>query len=291
MKLFEQKLKEQFNNHSLRLPTKIDYEESGETLKIHVRHPDKNMQNNENAFEAWSLALKTTGYETIKLDWDTSNIRDHKHYNRFLYRVEKFQRLYSWFKSKKTHSDHIFGDDVTKFINYGTTKVSRSTKGKLSENYYEEQLYKSEKFQNEHNIPVGYIERQLPVGVFTGNPPTEANALFTGKASAIDLYGIDEDGVFKIFELKIAGNRTAGALSEVFFYWCIITDVIAGRIRPTGDGKMRASELTWENIINSKRVENYLISSGTLHPIIKALCDEQQLGDFPLQYIENYQCE
>jgi hypothetical protein len=294
MEYFENKLRIRFNNNYLRLPSSINYDELGDTLAMYVNHPDRNMQENDSSFEAWSLAFKAVGYKSVKLDWDTSNKRNRnqlRHYDRFLYRVEKFKALYPWFENREVNTDHIFGENVEKYINYGTTKVSQSSKGEDSENHFEEQLYKSERFRKEHNIQNGHIERQLPVGIFTGNPPTKANSLFTGKASAIDLYGIDNDGVFKIFELKVAKNKKAGALSEVFFYWCIIKDVISGEIKPTGDGKMRASELTWETILNSKNVENYLISSGTLHPIIRALCDEKQLCDFPLRYIENYTCE
>lgn len=294
MEYFVNKLRKRFNNNRLNLPSTIDYDEIGDSLAMYVRHPDKNMQEDASAFEAWALALKAVGYETVKLDWDSSQKRNKtqlRHYNRFLYRVEKFKELYPWFEHKEVSTDHIFGESVKKYINYGKTIVSRSSKGEVSENYYEEQLYKSEKFRKEHNIESGYIERQLPVGIFTGNPPTDENSLFTGKASAIDLYGIDNDGVFKIFELKVAKNKKAGALSEVFFYWCIIDDVISGKIESTGDGKMRASELTWDTIRSSSKVENYLISTGTLHPIIKVLCDEKQLGGFSLYYIENYTCE
>lgn len=299
MKYFEQKLRTRFNNNNLRLPSSIKYEEVGDSLKMYVNHPDKNMQENDSAFEAWSLAFNAVGYRSVKLDWDESkkrNITQIRHYNRFLYRIENFKTLFPWFETRKVKTDHIFGNSVKKYINHGTVNVSRSSKGEESENYYEEQLYNSESFRTEYNIEKGFIERQLPVGIFTGTPPAKDNLLFTGGASAIDLYGIDRDGTFKIFELKVGGknkrdNKKAGALSEIFFYWCIINDVISGKIQPTDEGRLRASELTWENIRSSKKVENYLISSGILHPIVKALCDERQLGHFPLHYIENYICE
>lgn len=291
MNKLEKQLRERFSNNSLKLTTKIDFKTDGCILKIYIRHPDKNMQTDENAFEAWAHALKATGYDNIYLDWNCSNIKYIKHYNRFLYRVEKFKLFNPWFESVKYDCNHIFGQEVSKFINYGYSTVSRSSKGNKSENFFEEQLYTSKKFRDEHDIGDGFIERQLPVGIFTSNPPAEKNALFTGGASAIDLYGIDRKGTFHLFELKTDRNYKIGAFSEIFFYWCIINDVKAGHIKPTGSGKMRNSELTWDTIINSnKAVKNYLISSGRIHPIIKALCDEGQLGSFPLDYLEYYTC-
>lgn len=285
----EERLKERFGD-SVRFTSKIELAADDGIVSLHVHHPDSNMQTDENAFEAWALALRLLGFDGIRLSWNTDTVSKQKHYNRFLYRVEKFKAFFPWLTTDAFDSSHIFGASVTKFINHGVGPAGVESNPK-SESVYEEALYRSEAFRREHGISDGKLARQLPVGVFTTNPPAESSTLFTGSKSAIDLYGVDQAGVLKIFELKVEGNRKVGALSEVFFYWCVLDDVRKGKILPTSDGAMRDSRLTWGDVIGSTHIENYLISSGEMHPIVQEICSSDVLGAFPLACVERYQCD
>jgi len=284
----EVRLKERFGSNVC-FSRKIGLEVEGETVSLHIRHPDSNMQTNENAFEAWALALRLLGFDEVRLSWVSDAVSKQKHYNRFLYRIEKFKPLFPWLTTDDFDSSHIFGEGVTKFINHGVTPAGVEINPN-SESAYEEVLYRSERFRMDHGIEEGKLARQLPVGVFTASPPTESSALFTGSKSAIDLYGVDHDGVLNIFELKVEGNRLVGALSEVFFYWCVLDDVRLGHILPSAAGNMRDSNLTWDDVIGSKHIENFIISSGELHPIVRGISNSDVLGSFPLTCIEGYKC-
>lgn len=286
----QQLLSSTFGN-SAKLTSKVIFrhEHTGK-LHLHINHPSSNMQDDQNAFEGWALAFRVAGYEHIHLSWDLDNITNKKHYNRFLYRIVKFKQFFPWFSSESFDSEHIFGACVKRFINHGT-EIASVKENPKSESAYEEKLYRSTEFREAHNIDDGMIARQLPVGVFRSNPPTEKEALFTGNSSAIDLYGLDRNGTLKLFELKVRGNKKVGALSEIFFYSCILEDVRNGFIKPSGEGVMRDSKLTWTDIINSKRIENYIISSGFLHPIVSEVCSSEVLSPFPVICIEDYQCK
>lgn len=283
-------LKASFGN-SVRLPSSIGFLPKPKgVLNIHINNPDCNMQSDRNAFEGWALASRVAGFEHIRLSWATESIKEPKHYNRFLYRAFMFSKYFKWFSSDVLNVDHIVGVGVEKYINHGT--VSASVKDDpRSESAYEDCLYRSQVFRVEYNIDEGRIARQLPVGVYTENPPTEKSALFTGNASAIDLIGLDRDGVLKLFELKVAGNKKVGALSELFFYSCILNDIRSGFIKPSSDALIRDSLLSWQDVINSKRIENYIISSGELHPIVRGVCASSVLENFPVTCIEGYKCE
>lgn len=66
--------------------------------------------------------------------------------------------------------------------------------------------------------------RQWPVGLFDGKV-AKGREIFTGRKSAIDLIGIRDDSLV-LFELKKAGNRKVGAVSELLFYASVMRDAI-----------------------------------------------------------------
>jgi hypothetical protein len=73
------------------------------------------------------------------------------------------------------------------------------------------------------------IDRQLPVGVFDGEPRNEVR-IFTAGTSAIDLVAIDQKRSLWIFELKKKNNIKVGVLSEMFFYSMVMRDLQKGVI-------------------------------------------------------------
>lgn len=283
----QESIQTRFGN-SAGLTTKIGFRlhESG-TPVLRLLRPDANMQDDQNAFEGWALALHVAGYERVHLSWSRDNIASQKHYDRFLYRVVRFRQYFPWLSSDGFDAEHIFGHGVQKYINHGIGAASVKDNPK-SESAFEEALYRSEAFRKAHDIAEGMIGRQLPVGIFLSNPPSERTALFTAGSSAIDLYGIDRHGTLKLFELKVSGNKKVGALSEVFFYSCILQDIRNSEIKPTGEGPMRDSKITWNDMVNAKRIENHIVSSGSLHPIVTGVCSSAALAPFPITCIENY---
>lgn len=70
---------------------------------------------------------------------------------------------------------------------------------------------------------------QWPVGLFHDSVRNE-NHVFTGSKSAIDLIAVDDDTLL-LFELKNGKNAKGGALSETFFYACVMRDALLGDFR------------------------------------------------------------
>jgi hypothetical protein len=61
-----------------------------------------NMQANRAAFEAWALALSVwCDVKNVELDWNETPADQDCHFQRFLYRVAKFSRLFPWFRVSK----------------------------------------------------------------------------------------------------------------------------------------------------------------------------------------------
>ena len=91
-----------------------------------------------------------------------------------------------------------------------------------SESDLEKGLEISDAFRERFNLDK--VMRQWPVGLFDGRV-TKGGHIFTGGKSAIDLIGIRGDTLV-LFELKKAGNRKAGAVSELLFYANVMRDAI-----------------------------------------------------------------
>jgi hypothetical protein len=177
--------------------------------------------------------------------WDPAPQDDkpQSHYQRFLYRAQKFQS--------------VFGDWFSIFPK-NTTEFSKLKTGKPGEKYWlnvesaprrttETQASKSlpDAMKKEHDLEcyiaahpdglqkllhTGILKRQCPVGVFKNDvSAAPENAVFPRHHSAIDLWSVNEatEKLF-LFELKKPGNISIGILSEMFFYSFIMRDVQKG---------------------------------------------------------------
>jgi hypothetical protein len=78
------------------------------------------------------------------------------------------------------------------------------------------------------------LDRQLPVGIFDGEPHDDAR-IFTGKKSAVDLIATGQNKSLWIFELKKDDNIKVGVLSELFFYSLVMQDLQKGVIALSND--------------------------------------------------------
>ena len=100
--------REAVRNRDVRLPASGPMTVSGEGRNVTITlRPDavvRNMQENSAAFEGWSVALKRwCDVATVTLQWEPPSDakfgqKHGRHYQRFLYRVARFQSLFpEWF--------------------------------------------------------------------------------------------------------------------------------------------------------------------------------------------------
>ena len=193
----------------------------------------RNMQNDTAAFEAWLLALKAwVGIEDAVLNWDAPEDARNGHYQRFLYRVSRFSKLYSnWFRAAPESLSHL-NESMVKgklVCNVATTSPNDSPNKASRESRLEKHLAKTGWLANTFSLNPDLVGRQFPVGLFQGKVSRDTN-IFTGGKSAIDLVGIeDQPKRLWVFELKADGNQSMGIVSELFFYVSFMRDVIDGK--------------------------------------------------------------
>lgn len=250
------------------LPSDIEFSISNDILKIHINDPTRNMQTNGAAFEGWAAALKVWLSDVIKfveLDFsvppDLPVIRlgapKACHYNRFLYRVNNFSRLFpEWFSLSKNR----FGE-VSEFMRWLKNEPCllnhslRERKSVIDTNKRERKIESWLAFEEGKRLICDLWELdqekifiQLPIGVFHKEISSK-NAIFTRGAGAIDLWGIGTDrGTLHIFELKCGNNISMGVISEVLFYTAILYDTCVAKEHLFKFGRYRNSPDTKDTV-------------------------------------------
>lgn len=234
--------------YQLRLPSRLQFSCNDDLSELMIEMGSssskacaaENMQTDSASFEGWSLVLKSIlpGTERICLKWDIpdrSKPSHWKHYQRFLYRVNRFRDRYSWFTPvTDCDTDMRIRPDAPP----GYYKVNLPTQARDSENGM-----RSEDERSERDMEIDLVRsperlkaisgaevigNQLPIGVFGGSV-ARGTAIFTGQASAIDLWGTSkETETLSIFELKKRGNTKVGSISELFFYAMVMKDLVDG---------------------------------------------------------------
>jgi hypothetical protein len=220
-----------------KLPSKekIAFSENGDELTITMNQngTTANMQNNEAAFEAWALVVKTAGYASVVLS-ENEHINEidldkQLHYNRFLYRVSRFEKAFDWFtissELKKKCEDFEYKLSRDNLFVNAPTKVAKSDT-KNPEATMERLLVLDEhrEFLNHKlNLDIPKYYNQLSVGLFNGEKTSKA-AIFPQGCAAIDVWGIS-GSTLHLIELKVGKNQGLGVLSEIFFYACFIYDM------------------------------------------------------------------
>lgn len=278
---------------AVRLPTKdeIEFKGSSNFLTIRLRRgaPDGgvlgNMQSDGSAFEAWALAFHFwCGVERVEVAWDIpepdpKHPRGNPHYNRFLYRVDRFCGMFpdwacvstanqlEWAQSPMSEDSRLELNSPTK-----SRDVPPSPKAKEATLEFRLSKYGARHEQGRIPLlppfPALDLDRQLPVGLFLNNK-AKGNEVFTAKASAIDLWGVDGDAAW-LFELKTARNRKMGIVSELLFYANLIRDMISPEM-PTFVFR-EPTELS-----RCRRIEACFIGqepqtgkAGPFHPLLEA---------------------
>jgi hypothetical protein len=251
------------------------------TLFLSATAVQMNMQNDAAAFDAWAIVLMDwCGAERVVIDWEEPTNTTNGHYQRFLYRIGRFEELFGPDIVSVARRDRLaesrIGDGRVATLNIAgrsNTAGDRSLPG--SEADIEKRLAganptERERFMKAHCLVK--LDRQMPVGVFDG-PPTRAGAIFTGGKSAIDLLGLGRDGALWLLELKTAHNIKVGALSELFFYSMVLRDVRLGRLRFHDGRAGPRSTVTADHVKTAPRIHACLLTDA-YHPLLsEALFD------------------
>lgn len=237
-------LKEQTKVSGVRLPRDINFTIKNRVLKVYVNIPTQNMQNDGAAFEGWILALMAWLPDKIKyveLDFAIPiNLSADKygnlqicHYNRFLYRINNFLRMYpEWFLLNKNKSEVV--SEFMNWLKIESCLLNHSLHERESvilTKKMERQIESWFAFEdgkkilcNHWGIAQEKLFNQLPVGVFYKEINSK-NAIFTRGAGAIDLWGISANGdTLHIIELKCGKNSGMGVISETLFYTSVLYD-------------------------------------------------------------------
>jgi hypothetical protein len=191
----------------------------------------KNMQTDDAAFEGWILGMRAIVSDwKFCLSWEEPKDTENGHYQRFLYRVARFNKLFGgrngWFSLGKENSLEALrinpGNNQFQ-LNVQTPGTRTNQSVASDENALENKIVNDPNSKLKVMFSIKKLDRQLPVGVFNGEV-SKSNAIFTGGKSAVDIWGISTEGALVFFELKVKDNRKIGVLSELFFYAMVLAD-------------------------------------------------------------------
>ena len=261
---------------SIKFSDYTDIRLDDDCLFIHIaskgeKNPvSENMQDDGTAFEGWAICLKGWLPDQITrvcLSWDTP-LNINEHYYRFLYRVLKFSKMFKWFEYKSEHFNEVnlFEESFTCIINNCGNKIP-SQKGALCEVQVEYDLWKHNQREFTQKFNLTRLNHHLPVGV----KYSDGRSLFTGRNSAIDLWGIDSDGYLSVFELKFikdkSKNTKVGIISELLLYVNIMIDSIQGKIYAPKAKLIEEKDL-YKRITDLKGVKGIFLTNE-LHPLME----------------------
>ncbi len=271
-------LKEGTRNPRIKFPDYIYFRLEGNTLNIEivpsirntgtVNYACENMQSDNAAFEGWAICLKAwiEEIQNVTLRWAIPEVEQkNPHYNRFLYRVLKFIEFYDWFSVENDMIQELdlFKSQLVDLSNNSGSKDPKEPTSK-GEKYLEYSIVHkyAEEFKKEFKVTS--FNHQLPVGV-----KKNKDCFFTGRASAIDLWGINDNAI-SIFELKYQ-NKMVGIISELFLYTNIIHDMISGMICPPDPSIcIRPSERElYTHLSKFTQIKAYMLSEEEFyHPLL-----------------------
>jgi hypothetical protein len=267
-----------FQQRGIRFPAAINFEENQRVLTLSMKKDSvtENMQTDSAAFEGWALCLKaipSLNIERVCLAWEKPDDFDDlkgRHYQRFLYRVDRFRRIFGgecgWFCIHSGCEPHLAAleikDGQLYCLNYGkTSRAPRPNSGPHNEENELEHaiLAQQTPLSGLSTLCPVKLQRQLPVGLFRENV-CEANAIFPDKHSAVDLWGVAGNDLY-LLELKAKGNCKVGALSELFFYAMVLRDEQL-KMFARGDDSEASKQIEGTNHIKA-----FLLAPGR-HPLV-----------------------
>jgi hypothetical protein len=257
---------------NVKFPTGIEFFLDRDLLTVKLASACENMQTDKSAFEGWIICLKSWFPDNIikvEMEWAQPEKASNKHYNRFLFRVVQFQKMYTWFSVSKKNTEDVksFIKEVQShhlIINYPKDIKHGSKSERKGEDYIESLFVKSYRNLIKDRFKIETLNQQLPVGVFIDSVKRGAY-FFSGQKSAIDLWGI-KGRELSIFELKYK-NKKVGIISEMLFYLGLIRAVfMTGEIRYSTEAnevKFRDFEKLYNN--EFEKLTGYFLIDE-LHP-------------------------
>lgn len=247
-------------------------------LHIHIAHKNKNypvacnMQTDGAAFEGWAICLKSwlpDEIHNVFLTWDKPE-GTNGHYNRFLYRVWRFSEIYDWFGYDDPAGD--VEDFKIRFTGSRNNSGDREPgmKAKECEEQVEHYMVARNQAEFISRFDLEGLHRHLPVGIKN----KAGKSLFTGRNSAIDLWGIGRDSVLNLFELKYIKEKNAsknikvGIVSELLLYVNIMNDIRLGVIDIPRNTKLKTTADLYGRIRQLKGVKGIFLTNE-LHPLLE----------------------
>ena len=254
------------------LPANINFYLNDNTLNLLMSKNCvvENMQENNAAFEGWSITIfrwlrEDPGIEKVSLSWSEPDDINNKHYQRFLYRAKNFNDMYSWFEIENhQYLDKLklkFDSKNNYYINVSDKRDLKKIKNKLDDENSVESLLAARGINtiNGEILKKENINYQLPVGVFDQKNVKDDNRIFPGGSSAIDLFGVESDTTY-IFELKF-NSKMIGIITQIYFYSMIIKDVQKNKLKPAEKNDHL------DKIIKTDKLSAYMIADD-YHPLI-----------------------
>ena len=218
------------------------------------------------------------------------------HFQRFRYRVKRFADLLGpdlvhVAQPEQLGALRINDPEVRLTINVANgscTADMRSTE--KSEAEIEKAFVRKDSLPRQllrAHLKLDKLDRQFPVGVFDGEP-TRDGRIFAGGKSAVDLIGLDADKALHLFELKVDGNISVGAVSELSFYAMVIHDLKAGRIAFSQKKVGARMSLTKDDVRGAQSIHAKLFAND-FHPLItpemlKLLSDGARRLGWPINF-------
>ena len=242
------------------------------TIMMTEKGLNANMQDNDAAFEAWALALLLhCNVRTVKIGMG-STPGSGPHYERFLYRLKRFSELLpdlvkaDWPVGPRaleiTEKKRLLNQPNERYDPPNEELEKRmlaASAAAPSESVLEKALEVSHAFLEHFNLDK--VMRQWPVGLFDGLI-AKGSEIFTGRKSAIDLIGT-RGKTLVLFELKKAGNRQAGAVSELLFYANVMRDAIGNdpRFEYAPKGARKGCAISPEDVNGCSAICGVLLGS------------------------------
>ena len=157
---------------NISLPDPRHFRLSGNTQTVRLSLTEEavvsNMQDDVAAFEGWLLALKAWGcIENAELHWDTPGDDGGGDYQRFLYRVTWFEKLFpSWFRVAQVCRANLNGSKVngSLFVNTAAS-IPKDSPHKGSKEARLE-MYLADSGWLAATFALEKVGRQFPVGLF-----------------------------------------------------------------------------------------------------------------------------
>ena len=290
--------------------SKVDIERNGDRLFIKINNPVDNMQTDAANFESIALMCRCvepkcdveidfalSGWKetidkkkVVSKGWNEKfgkKAKECNNYLKFLYRADAFRRAYEWVHFSASAvaemdrfvkllgsatTNNIPGEKATFNENKGLehvieNKLTHTEKGLL----YLYQLY-YDKTQAHHYI----VQNQLPNGLFSAGlsqEPSEGNMIFS--TGYYDIWSLDNEGNFNVFELKEPGNNKLGIISELFFYAVYAREVLTNKKKLHQKAAMKNFRGYDElyDAVNKGSVNNvrafFFLAKDSGHPAIK----------------------